>query len=133
MVGSNHTGNIQRREETHGADGNLRVLLDRVVVEDVDFEAAAAKVDDAPRRRFGSHYSDGRFAAQAGFLGGADNFQRNSGLTFYFPYERLAIPCLSRCARGDRAVTRDAVFVHHLLEVTKRLHAFFENIFSEAV
>ena len=65
---SDHAGNIQRRHQPHGADGDLRVLFDGVIVQDVDFEAAAAEIDDAARRRFGSHHCDRGFASKARFF-----------------------------------------------------------------
>src|SRR5580704_12223111 len=117
----NDAGNIQGREQTHGADGYLRVLLDGVVVQDVDLEAAAAEVDDAARRRFWAHDSDGCFAAESRLFGAPDHFERDSGFAFDFAHERLAIARFARGAGRDSAVACDAVFVHDFFEVAERL------------
>ena len=133
LLRANHARNTQRRHQPHGADRNLRVLLDGVIVQDVDFEAAAAEIDDAARRRLGAHHRDGRFASEPRFFRAADHLERDAGLPLDFAHERFAIARFTRRAGRHRAITRDAVFVHHFLEVTKRLHAFFKNVFGETV
>ncbi len=127
------SGNIQRAHQTHGANWNLCVLLDGVIVQDVDFEAAAAEIDDAARRRFRTHHGDGGFAPESRFFGASDDFEQNSGFAFDLAGKCLTIARLTRGAGRDGAIACDAVLVHHFLEVTECLYAFFENIFGETV
>src|SRR5580704_9871999 len=47
--------------------------------------------------------------------------------------KKFLVAGLSRCAGSHGAIARHAIFFHHFLEVTKRLNAFFEDVFGEAV
>src|SRR4029077_4391374 len=133
LRGANYAGKGQRGHQANGADGQLRVLLNRMVAEDVDLQAAAAEVRDAARRRFRSERCDGRFPSQPRFFRSADYLERDACLLFDLPDEGVAIARFAGSAGGHGAITRHAKFVHHFLEMAKRFHTLLESIFAETM
>ncbi len=133
MRGANYARKVQRGHQANGADRQLRVLLDRMIAKDVDFQASSAKVRDAARRRFRSERGDGRFPSEPRFLRSANHLQRDTGLLFDVPDEGLAVARFARGAGGHGAITRHAEFVHHLLEMAKCFDAFLEDIFAKTM
>ena len=73
----NHAGNSERRHQANGANGQLRGLNDAVVAQNAEFQAAAAEVHDATKRRFGAKRREDRFPAEARFFVRADDFETN--------------------------------------------------------
>src|SRR5450755_54595 len=104
-----------------------------MVAENIDLQAAAAKIDDATRGRIRPQRSNGGFAAQTRFLGAADHFEGDAAFSLDLAEELFAIAGFAGGARGYGAVLGYAVFLHHFLEMAKGFHALLENILGEAV
>jgi hypothetical protein len=104
-----------------------------VIAQDADFEAAAAEVRDATKRRFGTEGGENRFPAKSRFFGRADDFKPKFGFLADAPNESVAILRFTRGAGGNGAVTSDSELLHHFLKMRKGLDASFEDFFAEAV
>src|ERR1700719_3461725 len=104
-----------------------------MVAKDVDFEAAAAEIDDAVRRRFGAESGDGGFPAEAGFFFGGDDFEAEAGGLLDAADESAAVAGFAGGAGGDSAIFCDAVLLHDFVQMAKGFDGFLENFFAEAV
>ena len=127
------TGNFQRGHQADGAYGQLRALLDGVIADDADLQAAAAEIGDATRRRFGPERGHDCYSAETRLFRRIDHFQSDAALLFDLAHERVAIASFARGAGRHSAITRHAKFIHDFVKVAERFYAFFEKIFAEAV
>src|SRR5580692_8287921 len=133
LDGTNGAGNAERGHEANGADGKLGALQDGVVAQNVDFQAAAAKIDDAVRRSFRAKSGDGGFPAEARFFFCGDDFEAEASRFFDSVDESAAVAGFAGSAGGDGAIFGDAVFLHDFVKVAKGFDGFLEKIFAEAM
>src|ERR1700730_1044720 len=111
----------------------MGALLDLAVTQNAQFQAAAAEVDDAARRRFRTQSGEDRFPAEAGLFRGIDYLERNSGLLFNSANEGVAIARFPGGAGGHGTVLCYAELIHGFFEITESLDGLFEEFFAEAV
>jgi len=104
-----------------------------VIAQNTNFEAAAAKVRDATKWRFGTEGGENRFPAKSRLFGRAYDFKLKPGFLANAPDESVAILRFTRSAGGNGAVPSNSEFLHHLLEMCKGLAAPFEDLFAETV
>lgn len=133
LKGTDNAVDIESGEEANGSNGELRASKNGVVTENTEFEAASAEVNDAARLGFRAHGGDNRFTAKARFFLCADNFESNAGSAFDTTEKAFAVLRFAGGAGGDRAILGDAVFLHEFVEVAKRLHSFFQNVFAKTM
>src|SRR5208282_491732 len=95
-----------------GAERNLRTLGNRMVLQDAEFEAAAAEIGDATWLRLRPHRGEDSFAAEARFFPCTDNFEGETGGFLHAMHERIAVLRFAGGAGGHGAVFGDAELVH---------------------
>ena len=71
----NRASNSKSCHQANRAHRELRGLHHAVIAKNADFEAAAAEVGDAAKRRFGAERGKDGFPAEAGFFRGTDDFE----------------------------------------------------------
>ena len=124
LDGTNGAGDAERCHEANGADGKLGALKNRVVAKDVDFETAAAEIDDTVGLRFRAESGDGGFPAEAGFFFGGDDFDAKAGGLLDAVDKGAGVAGFARSAGGDRAIFGDAVLFHNFVKVAEGFDAF---------
>ena len=133
LNGTNGAGNSERGHQANGADGKLGALKDGMVAKDIDFEAAAAEIDDAVRRGFRAESGDGGFPAEARFFFCGDDFEAQACGLLDAADERAAVAGFAGSAGGDGAIFGDAVFLHDFVEMAEGFDGLLENFFAETV
>jgi len=133
LHGTNGAWNSEGSHEANGADGKLGALQNGMVTKDIDFEAAAAEIDDAVRRSFGAERGDGGFPAEARFFFRGDYFEAEAGGLLYAVDECAAVAGFAGGAGGDGTIFGDAVFLHDFVDVAEGFDAPLENFLAEAV
>src|SRR5450432_1913358 len=111
----------------------MGALLDGAVAQNGEFQAAAAKIDDAARQGFGAQSGEDGFAAETGFFRGADDFQGDAGFLPDSAEESVAVTGFARGAGGYRAIFGYAEVVHDFFKMGKGFYGFLEKFFAEAV
>src|SRR5207302_9179553 len=107
--------------------------LDGVVSQDADLQASAAPIRAPAALRLRSQRGQHRFPAKARFLPRTDHFQPDPRFLFDATHKRVAVSRFTRGARGYRAISRDAEFVHQFAEMPEGFRRFLENLFAKAV
>src|SRR5439155_27219258 len=110
LLGLRRLNSARKAEGGHqgdGTDGQLRAVLDGVIAQDGDFEATAAEIDDATRRRFRAESGEHGFAAEARFFDGADGFKGDPASALDAAGKGGAIACFASGAGSYLAITRD--------------------------
>ena len=104
-----------------------------MIAQNAEFQAAAAEIDNAVRGRFGAESGNGGFAAKAGFLFGADDFQADAGGFF----TRWTSVLRLRASREALVATARYLVTPYSSMISRRwtegLDAFFQELFAEAV
>lgn len=103
---------IEGAHEADGAERNLSALSDGVVVQDAEFEAAAAKIGDEARLDFRTHGGEDGFATEARFFLGADDLEGKPGGLLDEADEGVAVLGLTGGAGGHGPILGHGVFVH---------------------
>jgi len=133
LGGTNGAGDAERGHQADGAYRKLGALQDGMIAKNIDFEAAAAEIDDAVRRSFRAESGDRGFPAEAGFFFCGDDFEANAGGLLDAVEERATVAGFAGGAGGDGAILGDTVFFHEFMEMTKGFDGFLEDFFAEAV
>ena len=121
---ANGAGDAERGHQANRADGKLSAVENGVVAEKIDFEAAAAEINDAVGRRFRTESGDGGFPAEARFFLCGDDFEAKTGGLLDAVNKRAAVTGFAGGAGGDGAIFGDAVFLHEFVEMTEGFDAF---------
>src|SRR5258708_23743353 len=104
-----------------------------MVAKNIDFEAAAAQIDDAIGRRFGTQSGDGGFPAKTRLFFRGDDFEAEAGGLLDAANECAAVAGFAGSAGGNGTIFGDAVFLHEFMKMAEGFDAFLEDFFAEAV
>src|SRR5260370_16910428 len=91
------------------------------------------ELDGDARGFSGREGGDHGRGAEPGFFRATDHFQLDVRLLLDVPDKSIAVTRFARGARGYGAILCNAELIHDSAEMTKRLDAFLEGFFAEAV
>ena len=133
LSGTDDAGNTESGHEANGADGKLGALKNGMIAKNINFEAAAAEINDTVGRGFGAESGNGGFPAEARFFPGGDDFEAEPGGLLDAANEGSTVACFAGGAGGDGAIFGDAVLLHEFVKMAEGFDASLENFFAEAM
>ena len=126
----------------NGAQRKRYALLEHSALEEIQFQASAAQVEDQARLQLVSQHPMNGRTNQARLFFTADHIEFEAGFSADSLREPLRIAGLARSGGGDGAIRGDVIAVHALSEVSESFcgagdrriveHAAGENIVAQA-
>src|SRR5262249_15573301 len=128
-----YSGKVECCHQADRADRQLRAMLDCVIAQHRNLQAAAAQIHDAAWRSFGAECSQHCLAAKPRLLDRGDNLKANTALPLDATRECAPITRLPGSAGRDGSILRDAELIHDFSEVAKRFDTALENVFAKSM